>query len=194
MDVSVSLMAFKSLNIPQVVQEFLSLGVDTFHIDISDESLDMSLLDSVNCDSRARVDLHYMCSDLERLNMIVKRYSVKYMALQFETYSKSAFMELQKYRDAGVDVGASVQSCTPLDELEGYASLLDYISIMSTTPGVAGLPFIEKNLSRIEEANLCYPELYLHVDGGVAGSCQPPKRLSSQNDCFGSLFIKFEQL
>ena len=81
--------------------------------------------------------------------------------------------DLEKIKSKNIKCGLAIKPETSHEVLEEYLDILDYILIMSVSPGFGGQGFIEDTLSKMKLINqMCIKynrrnEIMLGVDGGV---------------------------
>ena len=81
--------------------------------------------------------------------------------------------DLEKIKNRNIKCGLAIKPETSHKVLEEYLDILDYILIMSVSPGFGGQGFIENTLSKMKSINQmcikynCRDEIILGVDGGV---------------------------
>jgi ribulose-phosphate 3-epimerase len=67
-----------------------------------------------------------------------------------------------------ISIGISALNDTPLEVLEPYAAVADYIQVMGIAKiGAQGQPFDERVLERIKSLKISFPKLSITVDGSV---------------------------
>lgn len=74
---------------------------------------------------------------------------------------------IQKIKDAGMKVGASLNPATELSGIERIAHLLDSVLVMSVVPGFGGQAFMPVALEKIRTLRQKFPDLDIAVDGGI---------------------------
>jgi len=81
--------------------------------------------------------------------------------------------DLKSIKNQNVKCGLAIKPETSYKVLEKYIDLLDYILVMSVSPGFGGQGFIEKTLLKMELINKmcldnnCRDRITIGVDGGV---------------------------
>ena len=81
--------------------------------------------------------------------------------------------DLEKIKSRGIKCGLAIKPETCHEVLEEYLNILDYILIMSVSPGFGGQGFIEETLLKMKLThemcidNHCRNKITLGVDGGV---------------------------
>ena len=87
--------------------------------------------------------------------------------------SNNVRLDLEKIKSQNIKCGLALKPETSYKVLEEYIDILDYIMIMSVSPGFGGQGFIEETLTKMEETNLLCKnnnrrdEILIGVDGGV---------------------------
>ena len=87
--------------------------------------------------------------------------------------SNNVRMDLEKIKNQNVKCGLAIKPETSHVVLEDFIDILDYILIMSVSPGFGGQGFIEETLLKMKKINqLCIDknrrnDIIIGVDGGV---------------------------
>jgi ribulose-phosphate 3-epimerase len=87
--------------------------------------------------------------------------------------SNNVRLDLEKIKSRNIKCGLALKPETSYKVLEKYIDILDYIMIMSVSPGFGGQGFIEETLTKMKETNLLCKnnnrrdEILIGVDGGV---------------------------
>jgi len=87
--------------------------------------------------------------------------------------SNNVRMDLEKIKNQNVKCGLAIKPETSHEVLEDFIDILDYILIMSVSPGFGGQGFIEETLLKMKKINqLCIDknrrnDIIIGVDGGV---------------------------
>ncbi len=67
-----------------------------------------------------------------------------------------------------VEIGLAINNDTPLEKLDGYIDLIDFVQMMGiATIGKQGEPFDDRVIERITNIHSRYPDLAISVDGAV---------------------------
>jgi ribulose-phosphate 3-epimerase len=84
---------------------------------------------------------------------------------------------LASVRDLGVEVGVALAPETPLDAIENLLGLVDFVQIMTVTPGWGGQAFIHSQLDKIRRLRQMLSvrglDVRIGVDGGVDTATVP---------------------
>jgi ribulose-phosphate 3-epimerase len=70
-------------------------------------------------------------------------------------------------RQAGREVGLSLNPQTPNEVLTDYLEKISFIQFMTVDPGFYGSPFVEDVLDKMTDFHYMYPNVPMQVDGGV---------------------------
>ena len=87
--------------------------------------------------------------------------------------SNNVRIDLEKIKNQNVKCGLAIKPETCHEVLEDFIDILDYILIMSVSPGFGGQGFIEETLLKMQKINqLCIDknrrdDIIIGVDGGV---------------------------
>ena len=79
-------------------------------------------------------------------------------------------------RDAGCQVGVTLNPATPLSYCRHYLNRIDVLTLMTVDVGYAGQPFIEEMLEKIAQAARMREENGWHYKIMIDGSCNKSSR------------------
>lgn len=166
MKISASLFS-KTDNLKDYIKQLEYTGVDCIHIDLlqsSEKTIDIGLLTKEL--SKIPFDVHIVNEQLLLETILAfNNTSTAYLSVQYENLkNKSDIVFLAEFNGLK---GIAVTMDTPLDEVKQFFSILDFILIMCSTPGVSGAAFNEDNIERIRSLREKHPNLSIHVDGGI---------------------------
>lgn len=165
--ISFSLLAIKKENRVGFIKENNKyLYVDYLHIDISDLENSISLEETriYKRLSKVPLDVHIAKKNpLPVLNRIQLSKNDK-CCVHIENNLKKNIIKkfMNKFK-----LGMAINIETPTYKLKKYVKYLDYILFMSATPGVSGLGFNDKVISKIRYFKKKNSEICVHADGGV---------------------------
>ena len=83
---------------------------------------------------------------------------------------ENAARAIETWKAAGArSAGAAVLLQTPLEDVEPYLSLVDFVQFMTIARiGVQGIPFEESSIARVAEFRKRHADTVIAVDGGVS--------------------------
>ncbi len=165
MKISASLYSASNQNLPSLVQELDELKLDYFHLDCFDGDENKVSIDiqAIKAFSKTPIDLHAISARSEFFFDFAERLQVKQLTLQYENIAD----ELRIPENKSFKFGLAVSNETPIDLLEKYVDKLDYILLMTTTPGKSGGKFEKTSFDRIRKCKALYPNVPIYVDGGI---------------------------
>ena len=88
---------------------------------------------------------------------------IEFVTFQYETIKEK--FSIPSFKKTLI--GIAVVSNTSIDIIEKYKNKIDFILLMTTTPGESGGKFNTKNFKKIRECRAKYPKIKIHVDGGI---------------------------
>jgi pentose-5-phosphate-3-epimerase len=173
---------------------FESMGIELLHIDWFSENEISERLDEIVDYSSIPLDFHVIGIKQGILNDILK-YRPKYCSFQYsENYLPDIIHFCEVLRKSGIQCGVSLclgENINIIDE--GY---FDYVMIMNTIPGISGQTLnIEEALRYTSIIRQAYPNLPIHIDGGVDDKTKQRYRgMDIRVFVCGSYLLKSENL
>lgn len=138
------------------------------HIDYIDGTTPKTDLYGIgDIDSDMALDIHMITTEIKESDIdFFNQVNAKYVCYQYENLSDKNINSLYAFKGK---VGLSFTMETPWQDLINVIEneRIDFILIMCTIPGISGQSFNYDNLDRIKAIKCKYPNLELHVDGGV---------------------------
>jgi len=167
------------------LQVLKNLDVDRIHIDVFE---DISALPSINFhESPLQAELHIVSDRPEVFVPQALDQGISRILFQFENLPNDWALPAVP----GLKVGLAVLPETKLDRMRHLLGDMDYVTVMATVPGVSGQPFNVEAFRQIERLQAEWPNLPVHVDGGVTISITGVlERLGVSEAVIGSFFAK----
>ena len=165
MKISASLYSATNQDLPSLVHELDELKLDYFHIDCfdGDERKVNKDIQAIKSLSKTPIDLHAISARSSFFFDFATQLEVKQLTLQFENIEGELTIPVQRTYKFGL----ALSNQTNLDVLESYVDNLDYILLMTTTPGKSGGKFEKTSFDRIRKCKALYPNIPIYVDGGI---------------------------
>lgn len=165
--ISFSLLAIdKSKRTSFIKQNNSKKIVDFMHIDISDNrnTLTASETKKYSKISDSPLDIHIAMKNpmptLNKLNKFLKKDDRCCIHVENNIEPE----KLKKYKKK-FKFGIAINTETPNIKLKKYLKIIDYVLFMSASPGISGLGFNDKVISKIKKFNK--KNIEIHADGGV---------------------------
>lgn len=165
MKISASVYSAKEKNLVSLLNELDELGIDFLHIDCFDADFDKVAQDlkTIRAHSTTKIDFHAITTHTERYIALAEEFKIEKMTFQLENLENP----LPKFPDRSFELGLAIVSDTEIEVFEKYKNDIDFILLMTTEPGISGSKFQRKNFNRIRKAHQDFPNLKIHVDGGI---------------------------
>ncbi len=168
--ISCSLLAAvdSDIALPDVLKKLDILGVDIIHYDVSDnpKTLHIKDIEPLRQSTHLPFDVHLSVEDPLPYLSDVKLQPEDYFCLHVENDLSWSQLETVRHQ-VGCNFGLAINTETPVTELFEKAQILDYVLFMSATPGVSGGEFNDRVVSKIKAFRRAFPNVKIHVDGGV---------------------------
>jgi len=163
--ISASLYSSNHQDLPSLVHELEALNLDFFHIDCFDEDehkveKDIAAIQNI---SKIPIDLHVISHRSNCFFDLAEKWQVNQLTLQFENLKE----DFEIPSNLSFKFGLALVNDTDLEVLNKYKNQLDYILLMTTTPGKSGGKFQKDSFDRIRKCKEMYPNLPIYVDGGI---------------------------
>lgn len=162
MKISASIYSSKEKGLEQLVRELDAHNIDLLHVDCADDERVFEDITTIRRISQTPIDLHLITSSPEKYFAQIEKLGIEYVSFQYENLK--ALPKLPA--GSKTKFGLSIVSSTSLEAFpsnEGYT----FMVIMCTTPGKSGGAFHRDNFQKIIECKYRFPEIRMHVDGGV---------------------------
>ncbi len=163
MKLSVSVYAGEKHRADSLVSSLKRLDVDYLHVDCRGESHVFEDIRRWTALSGIPCDVHLIHADPEPFLALLNEAGTGRISLQWELLKDvpESFFEL------GFQKGMAIQASTDPALLKPIAHRLDYIMLMSGTPGMSGGSFEPEVFQRIHQIRKLFPGMPVQVDGGV---------------------------
>lgn len=165
MKISASVYSSKKLELLDLVQELDALNIDSLHVDCFDETFEKVMLDmkSIRKTSNTPIDFHAITTTPSKFFDWAIADKIEQLTFQLESIKE----EWHVPTNFKGKLGISIVSDTPLEALLPYQDDLDFILLMTTQPGVSGGVFAKESFQKVMKARRLFPNLSVHVDGGI---------------------------
>ncbi len=144
-------------------------GVHSLHLDYLEgcnAPIKLEDLAEFSLEVELPLDVHLIQSSLtERDIYYLNKALVKYLTVQYENLVDKK--ELDMLNEFNGICGIGITSRTPLNIIEELKDKIQYVMVMCSEPGVSASKFDESNIDRIKHIRKQYPNLPIHVDGGI---------------------------
>lgn len=187
MKIAASLYSTNLQDLPSLVHELDALQLDYFHIDCfegQEQKVRKDIL-AIQGISDTPIDLHAIGASSETFFQLADDLNVKQLTLQLENLEG----ELSVPKNRTYKFGLAIVNDTSLASLAEYTQDIDYILLMTTTPGKSGGTFQKSSFERIRQCKKQYPKLPIFVDGGINAEVSFVLRLLGVSQAVSGSFL-----
>lgn len=164
MKISASIYSDKQRALNETIADLIAHQMDVFHVDCNDDLAVFEDIAYIQSISSIPIDLHIITESPEKYFELLLKYQVDYVTFQLEPLkSKLEWPEGLRSKK-----GIAIVTPTPVEAVIPYTDL-DFLLIMATIPGQSGGVFDAVNFKKIRTTQRLFPNLAVHVDGGVNG-------------------------
>lgn len=110
-------------------------------------------------------EAHLMVSRPDKYIRSLVDDGIKRLVAQVECDDPRLFLDQVRYET--VEVGLAIDVSTELEEIEPYLEEIDFVSVLTTEAGAAGLPFQNETIEKIKIIHQNAPDLAIEVAGGI---------------------------
>ncbi len=177
-NISPSVLSADFSNIKEQIELVEEAGATRLHLDVMDGNFVPNLtfgpiiIKGINKITNMHLETHLMINNPNKyLNDYIDAGSDT-LIFHYEA-SDNVREDLEIIRNRNVKCGLAIKPETDYRVLEQYIDILDYILIMSVSPGFGGQGFIEESLIKMKKIHQlcikhnCRNKIKLGVDGGV---------------------------
>ncbi len=151
-------------------------GIQMLHVDIMDGhfvpnfTMGTPITESLRRFTRVKLDHHLMIEDPDTYAPVFIRAGADCVSVHYEV-CRNLDRTVHMIQDQGAKAGVVINPATPVLLLQDVLPIVDYVLVMSVTPGYGGQAFIPNSLRKVSELARRRSERNLHfaieIDGGV---------------------------
>ncbi len=176
--VAPSILAADFSRLTDEIRRVEEAGADWIHCDIMDGhfvdniSFGPMVVEVVRKQTKLPLDVHLM---IEQADHYVPRFvkaGANSITVHVEALAKHDVAKtLQQIREAGCEVGLTLNPATPFEAVEPFLSRIDLLLVMTVHPGFGGQAFRPEMMDKVKRARawqeLHKAKLNIEVDGGI---------------------------
>lgn len=163
MKISASVYSQKNKSLETIVKELDKHHIDYFHIDCNDDVNVFEDIKAIKNISSTPIDLHIISNNPQQYFDLINDSKIENVTFQFENLN--TFIPFKNFLQCRI--GLAIVSETLIEVYEQYKDNADFLLFMTTTPGKSGGTFNKENFKKIRKFRANYPQVPIHVDGGV---------------------------
>jgi len=176
--ISPSLLSADFSNLIEDIKIVETVGVDRLHLDVMDGHFVPNLtfgpfiIKHIRKTTKCHLETHLMIDNPSKYIRDYANAGSDTIIIHYEA-SSDIRSDLNKIKDEGVLCGIAIKPETSYKVLEEYLDIIDYILVMSVSPGFGGQGFITETLDKMKSINKmciqnnCREKIKIGVDGGV---------------------------
>lgn len=163
MKISASIYSSKEKTPVQLVRELDAHGIDMLHIDCTDNDKVFEDIAAIRQISSTPIDLHIISPTPEKYFKQIEELGIEYVSFQYENLQQLPVLPT----GTKTKFGLSIVSGTPVSVFEQAGAGFSFIMLMTTVPGQSGGQFNRESFQKVIAFKNQYPNIQVHVDGGV---------------------------
>ena len=163
MKISASIYSGKKPELQDLIEELDAHGVEFFHVDSIENPNVFDDIADIRKWSRTPIDLHLITSTPDKYWDLIIKNQIENVTFQFENLTAP----LKIPSDYKGITGLALTSETSVDEFRTFEKFCSFVLLMTTTPGVSGGEFNQKNFKKIRKFRNLFPDKKIRVDGGI---------------------------
>jgi len=167
MKISASIYSSSNKSFEENIKILDELNIDMIHIDFNDKKSDEKkiFLDikTIKRLSSIPIDLHIISENPSKYFDYINELKIDFVTFQYETIKEK--FTIPDFKET--KIGIAIVSNTSIEIIEKYKNKINFILLMTTTPGESGGKFNTINFKKIRECRTKFPKIKIHVDGGI---------------------------
>jgi len=165
MKISASIYSSKEQDLTLLVRQLEELSVDMFHIDCNDQLSVFEDIAHIQSMSSMPIDLHIISPDLTHYTERIAEAGISQVSFQVESLHEGFI--LPTFANTKVGLAIKIGNPNAQSLLKRYLSQIDYVLLMTTTPGQSGGVFSVESFAVIRDLIHDFPSLQWQIDGGI---------------------------
>lgn len=165
MKLSASIYSKNQIDILSSITEFEKYSVDFIHIDCNDDLKVFDDIKIISDQSNIPIDLHLITPTPEAYYNAIENSTIHRVCFQIEELGDD--FRLPTFKNTQIGIAIKISNPALLDIIQKYHSNVDFILIMTTTPGKSGGIFDKNCFITLRQILSLFPNIHYCVDGGV---------------------------
>lgn len=153
-------------------------GADLFHVDVMDGhfvpniTIGPPVVASLKQCTQLPLDVHLMIENPGKYLDVFAKSGASWLSFHVEACSDAGPLIERIKSHSGVRAGLALNPTTPIEKISSFLRDLDFVLLMSVSPGFGGQPFMKESLGRIRELKSFIEKeklpVQIEVDGGIS--------------------------
>lgn len=163
MYISASIFSNNSKSIDALIEELELFEIDYLHIDCNDDVRVFEDLKKIKVKTKTPLDIHIITGAPSKYYTYINEAQPHQVCFQIENCKEKIDFSQLKTPLKGI----AICTGTDIGVLADYSNDINYVLVMTTTPGQSGGVFKKENFNYIQSIRREFPALKIQVDGGV---------------------------
>jgi ribulose-phosphate 3-epimerase len=150
----------------EALKKISSSAIDYIHYDVTNGPLFLKDIDNLRRFTQLPFDVHLTVENPIEAIEDLRLEQEDFFCIHVEnncTYSQLEKMKAQ----LNCHFGLAIKIDTAIENLSPFIPLIEYVLFMAATPGVSGGSFNDEVIDKIRTFHNLYPQIKVHVDGGI---------------------------